>query len=209
MSQCALGSEPFDFAGLFFCQRSLATRITTDFMSANNVESISTAGLDNPQKLGDGGPLSTVIEVPRSRHGIEKDLQAFAMAKGMSESVHAHPADDSLKGSQSSSVGPISNERLRERSPRPNQYRASITKSQGRRPSTRDEPLPMHNGHVRASMSDPSKLPAPKKRKKSGLGTVIRKIFGKRSVKNRISLPAPTENHFHVQWFACYNKMIR
>ena len=169
-------------------------------MSANNVESIPIGGLDNPQKLGDGGQLSTVIEVPRSRHGIEQDLQDFAMANGMSESVHAHPADGSLHGSQSSSVGPISSEKVRERSPRPIQYRASITKSQGRRPSTRDEPLPMHNGHVRASMSDPSKPPSPKKRKKSGLGTVIRRIFGKRSVKNRISLPAPTENHYNVQY---------
>ena len=172
-------------------------------MSANNVESMPIAGLDNPQKLGDGGQLSTVIEVPRSRHGIEQDLQDFAMANGMSQSIHAHPADGSLQGSQSSSVGPISNEKLRERSPRSIQYRASTIKSQGRRLSTKDEPLPTHNGHFRASMSDPSKPPSPKKRKKSGLGTVIRRIFGKRSVKNRISLPAPTENHYNVQWLTC------
>ncbi|KAL8790041.1 MAG: hypothetical protein Q9195_006543 [Heterodermia aff. obscurata] len=166
-------------------------------MSANNVESIPIGRLDSPQKLGDGGQLSTVIELSQSRHGIEKDLQGFAMAKGMSESIHAHPADDSRQGSQSSSVGPISNEKLRERSPKTIQYRASITKPQGRRPSTRDEPLPIHNGHVRASMADLSKPPSSKKRKKSGLGTVIRRIFGKRSVKNRISLPAPTESHYN------------
>lgn len=167
-------------------------------MSANNVEPVPVDGLDNPQKLDDGGQLSTVIQVPRSRHGIEKDLQDFAMVNGVSESYHAHPAGGSHGGSPGSSVGQIYNEKLRDRSSRPIPYRQSTARSQGRGPSIRDERLSMHNGQNRASLMSPSKPPTPQKRKKSGLGTVIRKIFGRRSVKNRISLPAPTENHFHV-----------
>ena len=167
-------------------------------MSSNNVESVPVDGLDNPQKLVDRGQLSTVIQVPRSRHGIEKDLQNFAMVNGVSESYHAHPAGGSRDGSPSSSVGHIYNEKLRDRSSRPITYRQSTARSQGRGPSTRDEQLSMHNGHNRASVISPSKPSTPQKRKKSGLGMVIRKIFGRRSVKNRISLPAPTENPFHV-----------
>lgn len=167
-------------------------------MSANDVESIPVNGLDTPQKLGDGGQLSTVFKVPRSRHGIEKDLHDFAMVNGVSESIRAHPASGSHEGSPTSSVGQIYNEKLRERPPGHAPYRQSNAKLRGRRPSTRDDFLPMHNGHTSVSMTDPSKLPSPNKRKKSGLGSVIRRIFGKRSVKDRISLPAPTESHYNV-----------
>ena len=169
-------------------------------MSANKRVSLPAGGLDNNQKISHGDQLSTVFEVPRSRHGIEKDLQDFAMVNGASDSIHAHPVRDSHENSPGSSVGQIYSEKLRERSPRVQGYRDSAVGPQGRRPSTKNESL-RHNGQTRISTIDPSNPPSTKKRKKSGLGTVIRRLFGRRTVKNRISLPAPTENGHNVRPF--------
>lgn len=167
-------------------------------MSANStVETVPANGFDTPRKLSEGGQLSTVFEVSRSRHVTEKGLQDYRSINGISGSNHAPPAGEFRGGSPGSSVGQIYNEKLREQSPRGILYRESTARSQGRRPSTRGEAMPMQNGHCRTSMAESFKAQPPKKRKKTGLGTVIRKIFG-RSVKNRISLPATTENHYNV-----------
>lgn len=101
------------------------------------------------------------------------------------------------------SVGPNNTEKPRGLSPRSVLKRPSTARSQGRKSSLKDDvSAPMQNGTHHVSMADSSKLPAPPKRKRSGLGTVIRRIFGRRSVKNRISLPAPVEHHHNVRSFS-------
>ena len=65
-------------------------------MSANNTtEAIPSGGFDTQQKLADGGQLSTVFEVPRSMHGVEKGLQDYHDVNGMPGSNHALPAGGS------------------------------------------------------------------------------------------------------------------
>ena len=101
--------------------------------------------------------------------------------------------------SSGSGVGQMYNEKTRGPSPRKIQKRPSTARSQGRKSSSKDdEPAIMQNGSHHVSMADSAKLPTPTKRKKSGLGGVIRRIFGRRSVKNRISLPGPVEHRHHV-----------
>jgi len=98
------------------------------------------------------------------------------------------------------SVGPNNTEKPRGPSPRSVLKRPSTARSQVRKSSLRDDAsAPMQNGTHHISMADSSKLPGSPKRKRSGLGTVIRRIFGRRSVKNRISLPAPVEHHHNVR----------
>ena len=161
-------------------------------MSTNNtIETTPISGFDTLQKPGEGAQFSTVFEIARSRHGTDHGLD------GMSASNRAPTAGGSHEGSPGSSVGQIYSEKLRDQSPRRVLCRESTARSQGRRPSTRDEAMPVQNGYNRDSMAGPARPSLPKKRKKSGLGTVIRRIFGKRSVKNRISLPAPTENRYN------------
>ena len=161
-------------------------------MTANNTVESLPGGLSTPKKPSDSEQLATVFEVPRSKRGLQKEVQDYDGIFG------APPAGGSHEGSRNGSVGHIHNEKIRGQSPKRVLHRKSTARSQGRRPSTRDGSMPMQNGHVRASMADSAMLGEPKKRKKGGLGTVIRRIFGKRSVKNRISLPAPTENHYNV-----------
>ena len=163
-------------------------------MSANNtIETTPITGFGTSQKPGESAQLSTVFEIPQSRYGTDHGVN------GMSGSNRAPTAGGSHEGSPGSSVGQIFNEKLRDQSPRRALYRESTSRSQGRRPSTRDEAVSRQNGYNRNSMAGSIKPSLPKKRKKSGLGTVIRRIFGKRSVKNRISLPAPTENPYNVR----------
>ena len=101
--------------------------------------------------------------------------------------------------SSGSGVGQMYNEKTRGPSPRKVQKRPSTARSQGRKPSLKDdESAIMQDGSHHVSMADSATLPTPTKRKKSGLGGVIRRIFGRRSVKNRISLPAPVEHRHHV-----------
>jgi len=101
------------------------------------------------------------------------------------------------------SVGPNNTEKSRGPSPRSVLKRPSTARSHGRKASLRhDASVPMENGTHHVSMADSSKLPASPKRKRSGLGTVIRRIFGRRPVKNRISLPAPIEHHHPVRSFS-------
>ena len=161
--------------------------------TSNPIETTPISGFDTPQKPGEGAQLSTVFEIPRSRY------DTVHRVDGMSGSNHAPTAGGSYEGSPGSSVGQIYNEKLRDQSPKRVLYRESTTRSQGRRPSTRDEVMPTQNGYNRSSMAGSAKPSIAKKRKKSGFGTVIRRIFGKRSVKHRISLPAPTENPYKVR----------
>ena len=101
--------------------------------------------------------------------------------------------------SSGSGVGQTYNEKTRGPSPRKIQKRPSTARSQGRKSSSKDdEPAIIQNGSHHVSMADSAKAPTPTKRKKSGLGGVIRRIFGRRSVKNRISLPGPVEHRHHV-----------
>lgn len=96
------------------------------------------------------------------------------------------------------SVGQIRVEKVHEQSPRRVLRRPSTARSLGHKPSSKDdEPVSMRNGTNHTSMVETS-IQTSKKRKKGGLGTVIRRLFGRRSVKNRISLPAPVNYQKHV-----------
>ena len=98
------------------------------------------------------------------------------------------------------SVGQIYAEKLREPSPRRLLRRPSTARSLGRKSSSKeDDPASTRNGTHHTSMAETS-LQTPKKRKKGGFGTVIRRLFGRRSVKNRISLPAPVNHQKHVSY---------
>ena len=101
-------------------------------------------------------------------------------------------------GPTNGSVGQIHADKIHEQSARRVLRRPSTARSSGRKPSSKeDEPASMRNGTNHTSMVETS-IQTSKKRKKGGLGTVIRRLFSRRSVKNRISLPAPVDHQKHV-----------
>jgi len=172
-------------------------------MSANvNKIRLSTTGPGALHKADDGEQPPNISEITQymlSNGQPTHDTLVIEPAVGVvipSSAISRNP-------SPGGSVGPNNTERPQGSSSRRVLKRPSTAWSQGRKSSLRnDASAPMHNGTHQISMADSSKLPVSPKRKRSGLGTVMRRIFGRRSVKNRISLPAPVEHHHNVRSFS-------
>lgn len=150
-------------------------------------------------KTLDGGWPSNSSEISRDMLRHEKEVQTMSNAESHI-SMAISPGGSARGTSPGGHIGPIYTEKVREQSPRKVLKRPSTARSPGRRPSSKDDmSTPVGNGTRGLSVAEPN-FSASKKRKKGGLGTVIRRIFGRRSVKNRISLPAPVKHHEHVNF---------
>lgn len=97
-----------------------------------------------------------------------------------------------------SSFGHVYSEKIPERSPRRLLYTQSAFNNQEQTAWSKASdgiPTPIRYGTYRDSMADDLSRPIPRKRKSGGLRAAIRRIFGRKSAKDRISLPAPAEVH--------------
>lgn len=168
--------------------------------SANDLTTgrVSTIGRGSSSQADDNRQPSSVSEF--TQYKLNNENSAHTPSVGDSPAGAIVPTSGRSRGpSSESGVGQIYTEKTRGPSPKRVQYRPSVGRSRGRKSSPKDDvTATMQNGTHHVSMAESAKMPASPKRKKSGLGTVIRRIFGRRSVKNRISLPAPVEHRRHV-----------
>ncbi|KAL8820487.1 MAG: hypothetical protein Q9191_007506 [Dirinaria sp. TL-2023a] len=149
----------------------------------------------NLEEARDGTWISNPSKITHEMLNNERGSNTISHAEPQ-VSIPVPTAGD--RGPMSGSVGKIHVEKVREQSPRTVIRRPSTARSSGRKPSSKEEePASMRNGTNHTSMVETSIQAASKKRKKGGLGTVIRRLFGRRSVKNRISLPAPVNHQKH------------
>ena len=118
---------------------------------------------------------------------------------GQPLSTHFPQTSWSRDASPGSFVGQVSSEKIPEQSSHRLPYRQSIPNSQEQVKGSDGVVTPQRNGIYRDSMADDLSKPADTpKRKSSGLRTTLRRIFGRKSAKNRISLPAPAVAQNHV-----------
>ena len=168
-------------------------------MSANDhARILSNSGPGALHQADDSRPPSNIPETANYKLSNKKSTQATSISEPR-VSVILPSSGISRGPSPGSGVGQIYAEKTRGQSPKRVQHRQSTARTQGRKSSSKnDASAPMQNGTLHISMAESTNSPTSTKRKKSGLGTVIRRIFGRRSVKNRISLPAPVEHHNNV-----------
>lgn len=170
-----------------------------DARSANdNARSLSTTGLGTSPQADNGRQPPTASEITQYKLSNGKPTHATSVSEPPM-GLNVPSRGTSRVPSPGGSVGQNNTEKPRGPSPRRVLKRPSTARPQGQKSSFKDDAsAPLQNGTHHVSMADTSKLPASPKRKKNGFGEVIRKLFGRRSVKNRISLPAPVEHHNNV-----------
>lgn len=162
--------------------------------SANGHAQVShTTDPGNLEEARHGTWISNISDITPEMLNNERDSKSVSHAE---RQVSIAVPTGGGRGPSSGSLGQIHAEKVHEQPPR-RVLRRPSARSLGRKPSSKeDEPAPIRNGTNHPSMAETS-LQTSKKRKKGGLGTVIRRLFGRRSVKNRISLPAPVDHRKH------------
>ena len=171
-----------------------------DLSANDHARRFSTTIAGPPYQADEGKQLSNISEIAQYKSSNGNIAHATSASEPSAAAI-VSSGGCSRGPSLGSGVGQIHTEKTRGPSPRRVLHRPSTARSQGRKSTSKDDAAEtMQNGTRHISMADSAKLPNSPKRKKSGLGTVIRKIFGRRSVKNRISLPAPVEHREHVSY---------
>ena len=142
--------------------------------------------------LADGGQLSTVFEDPRTKQNKELRVRESSSLTGLLSKAYKTPSGNSRDASPGSAVEKVYSEKAAEQPPRRLKHKPQSIGVREQNAWSRDA-TPLQNGTYRDSMAP--EFPKPeshtKKTKNRSLKTIIRRMFGKGSVKNRISLPAP------------------
>lgn len=142
----------------------------------------------------DGGQLSTVFEVPHRQQDGELRLRESSSLTGLPANTQDLRANHSRDASPRSTAELSYSEKVAEPPPRLLKHKPKSISALERDVWLKDaEALP--NGTYEDTMSSKSPVTTtPKKLKTRGLGTIIRRMFGRRS-KNRISMPGPQSYH--------------
>lgn len=168
--------------------------MTPDYSSSvdNNNQSRTPSVIDTNSidSSVDGGQLSTVFEVPQRNHGEELRQRESSSVTGLPASTQELPANHSRDASPRSTAEQSCTEKLAEVPPRRLKHKPQSISARERDAWLKDAgPLP--NGTYEDTMTSKSPVTtATKKLKTRGLGTIIRRMFGRRS-KDRISMPGP------------------
>ena len=105
----------------------------------------------------------------------------------------------SRDASPGSFIGHVYSEKIPEQSSHRVPFSQSIPNSQEQIKGSDGTPTPLRNGTYHDPMADDlSNNTNTQKRKSGGLRTTLRRIFGRKSAKNRISLPAPAGAQHNV-----------
>lgn len=183
--------------------------MTPDFPSAdNNNQPRSSSAIDkiSIDSSADGGQLSTVFEVPhRQQHDEELGLRESSAVTGLPAITQERPANHSRDASPRSTAEQSYSEKVAEPHRRLKHKPQSISARE--RDAWLKDTGALPNGTNEDTMSSRSPVTTtPKKLKTRGLGTIIRRLFGRRS-KNRISMPGP-QSYYNVSFATLINVMI-
>ncbi len=123
---------------------------------------------------------------------------------GQSLSIHIPRTSWSRDASPGSFIEHVYSEKIPEKFPRRRLHREPTLNNREKTEGSKalsGTPTPLRNGIYGDSMADDLSKPAtPQKRKSGGLRTAIRRIFGRKSAKNRTSLPNLAEGHHAVSY---------
>ncbi len=165
----------------------------------NEMVSLSAVASDNTGMVSAAQP-STAFEYSHlSNDPFSSNVSAIS---GQPLSTNIPRTSWSRDASPGSFIGHVYTEKIPEKSPPRLLYRQSTfyEREQTEWPRRSDVlPTPLRYGIYHDSMADDLSK-APQKRKSGGLRTALRRIFGRKSAKNRISLPAPAEVHHPVSY---------
>lgn len=167
--------------------------MTPDSSSLDNNNQLGSSSALDTNSIGssaDGGQLSTVFEFPHRKHGEELRLRESSLVTGLPTSTQDLPASHSRDASPRSTAEQSYTEKLVEPPPRRLKHKPQSISAR-----ERDEWLKsagaLSSGTYEDTMASNSPITTPpKKLKTRGLGTIIRRMFGRRS-KDRISMPGP------------------
>lgn len=171
--------------------------MTPDSRSADNSQQPKSSSIIDKISIdssADGGQLSTVFEVPHRQHDEELRLRESSPVTGLPVSTQELTANHSRDASPRSTAEQSYSEKLAEPPPRRLKHKPQSISARERDAWLKDAGA-LPNGTYEDTM--PPKSPVtttPKKLKTRGLGTIIRRMFGRRS-KNRISMPGPQSYH--------------
>lgn len=163
-----------------------------DSRSANNNQ-LRSSVVDSNSLVSstDGGQLSTVYEDPRTKPNKELRVRESSSLTGLLSKTHKTPSGNSRDASPGSAIEKFYSEKTLEQPPRRLKHKPQSIGARERNAWSRDT-TPLQNGNDRGSMAPEfSKAESPKKAKNRSLRTIIRRMFGKGTVKTRISMPAP------------------
>lgn len=171
----------------------------------NNNRPRSSSALDTNSidSSADGGQLSTVFEVPHRKHGEELRLRESSSVTGLPPSTQDLPTNYSRDASPRSTAEQSYTEKLAEPPPRRLKHKPQSISARERDAWLKDTGA-LPNGTYEDTMAFKSPVTtSPKKLKTRGLGTIIRRIFGRRT-KDRISMPGP-QSYQNVSFFKLIN----
>lgn len=172
-----------------------------DSRGANNNQPRSIAvDRNSAVSSSDGGQLSTVYEDPRYKQNKEIRVRESSSLTGLLSKTHKTPSGNSRDASPGSAIEKFYSEKAAaEQPPRLLKHKPQSIGARERNTWSRDT-TPLQNGTHRDSMAPEfPKSESSKKPKNRSLRTIIRRMFGKSTVKNRISMPAPT-TYRNVSW---------
>ena len=169
--------------------------------SASTYSRTETSPLTGPSSLGsavDPQGLSTVPEVPSRGANYHGD-------GSLDKRLHSNtqPLGDSRDASLESSIGRSYEEKQSEPTAQHLRHRDPTTQTARRAWQRPEGPSsPQQNGHGNYRDMGPNRLSTkptpPKKEKKGGLRNTLRRMFGRRSTRDRISVPNPPVYPRHV-----------
>lgn len=170
--------------------------MTPDLPSSDNNNQLSSSSAIDKISIdssADGGQLSTVFEVPNRQHDEELRLRESSPVTGPPAITQELPANHSRDASPRSTAEQSYSEKVAEPHRRLKHKPQSISARE--RDAWLKDTGALPNGTYEDTMSSRSPVTTtPKKLKTRGLGTIIRRMFGRRS-KNRISMPGPQSYH--------------
>lgn len=157
----------------------------------------------SPIGAAHGAQLSTVYEADPHKSSHDPRAHRTSHISGFATKPHRTRSERSCDASPSSTIEGVYDEKVAEQIPRrsePKLPKAELRKQQNRS----NDPTPSRDGTDRDPMADdrPGRT-TPKKAKGHGLKIMIRRLFSKKSVKNRISMPAPVIDPHNVSSSTC------
>lgn len=152
----------------------------------------------SPVGSADVAQLSTVHEVDSGKLSDESKVHQTSPITGFPPKLHRPQSGPSRDASPSSTLERVYDEKLAEQAPRRLRHKPQSIRLREQQNPSKDL-TPLRDGTDRDSMADdyPEQI-IPKKAKSRGLRTMIRRLFSKKTAKNRISMPAPVTTSRNV-----------
>lgn len=164
-----------------------------ELRSTNNDETGISLVVHSHRPVGsaDVAQLSTVHEVDSPKLSNESRVHQTSPITRLPSKLHRPQSEPSRDASPSSTIERVYDEKLAEQAPRRLRHKPQSIRLREQQNRSKDL-TPLRDGTDRDSMADnyPEQI-TPKKAKSRGLRTMIRRLFSKKTAKNRTSMPEP------------------